>query len=368
MTTRLQGQNGISPKNDTSPKPNDMKTAWYDKKIPKTLSHIIIWAIVLSLPYLLNNHHGSEHHNNANDRGFFYLNFFTNFLWIGPFYLNAWFLTPQLLYNKRYALYATALILLFGIILLIHGILFVYVFQLPYFNIVPSAFFLLPAFLLMIAIGTAFRVVSDKMKADALAHLKQEENLKTELSFLRSQINPHFIFNILNNLVALERMKSDELGPTILKLSALMQYMLYETDEENVPLGKEVEYLQSYIDLQCQRFGQKVKIRTALETSDESYTIEPMLLIPFVENAFKHGVGLIDQPEINIHLYTRDKILYFTVRNKYREGAEEVKDKTSGIGLSNVKRRLNLLYGAQHTLMIARHQDWFTVLLQINLH
>jgi two-component system LytT family sensor kinase len=350
-----------------------MKTAWYNRTGPKILTHIVIWAIVLSLPWLLNNRHGGDHHvSDKVDRAFFYLNTITNFLWIGPFYLNAYFLVPRLFYNRRYVLYIAALLLVLGSILAIHlaihGFLFSNITGPGYFTVKGSLIYLLPAFLLTTAISTALRLVRDKMRADAFAQSKQEENLKTELSFLRSQINPHFIFNILNNLVALERMKSEELGPTILKLSALMQYMLYETDEENVPLVKEVEYLQSYIDLQRQRFGGKVKIGVSLEIPDELHEIEPMLLIPFVENAFKHGVGLIDQPEINIHLETTDKILYFSVLNKYREGSEEIKDKTSGIGLANVRRRLNLLYRDQHTLTISRDHDWFTVLLQINLH
>jgi len=346
-----------------------MKAEWYNRKGIRILTHMLIWVIVLTLPYLLVNQHEREHHSSDKiERAFFYLNFYTNFLWIAPFYLNAYFLTPRLFYSKRYALYVAALILLFGIILEIHGFLFTQVFGLPYFSIMGASIFHLPAFLLMVAISTTFRVVLDKMKADTLAQMTQEESLKTELSFLRSQINPHFIFNILNNLVALERMKSEELGPTILKLSGLMQYMLYETDEENVLLTREVEYLQSYIDLQRQRFGEKVDIRVSLEVPGELHEIEPMLLIPFVENAFKHGVGLIDQPAIHINLHTKNKVLYFSVRNKYRDGSSEIKDKTSGIGLANVKRRLNLLYGDQQQLTITRDPDWFAVSLQINLH
>jgi sensor histidine kinase YesM len=185
---------------------------------------------------------------------------------------------------------------------------------------------------------------------------------------LRSQINPHFIFNILNNLVALEQMKSPELGPTILKLSGLMQYMLYDTDEERVSLSREVEYLQSYIDLQRQRFGQKVPITVLLETPPGEYEIEPMLLIPFVENAFKHGVGLIENPGIEISLRVRGGVLYFSVRNKYNPDSREIKDKGSGIGLGNVRRRLKLLYAAQHRLLVSHGEGWFLVSLELNLH
>jgi len=250
----------------------------------------------------------------------------------------------------------------------INFVLFKFAFDLPHFSLKGATAFLLPAFLLTAAVSTTFRVVADKLEADKLTKDRQEENLKTELSFLRSQISPHFIFNILNNLVALEQMKSPELGPTILKLSALMQYMLYDTDEERVPLSKEVEYLQSFIDLQKQRFGNKVPITVSLEAPSGFLEIEPMLLIPFVENAFKHGVGLIDQPSIDIELLVREKTLYFKVRNRYNMSSTEIKDKTSGIGLGNVTRRLKLLYGNQQRLDISRNDGWFIVSLQLNLH
>ena len=144
--------------------------------------------------------------------------------------------------------------------------------------------------------------------------------------------------------------------------------MLYETDEQKVSLEKEIEYLQSYIDLQQQRFGKNVAVHTCFKEINGNYNIEPMLLIPFVENAFKHGTGLIENAEIDIELKAENNILYFTVRNKYNHQTEEVKDKTSGIGLTNVERRLNLLYAKNHTLQITKKDGWFTVSLQLNLH
>src|SRR5262249_40157374 len=150
------------------------------------------------------------------------------------------------------------------------------------------------------------------------------------------QVNPHFMFNVLNNMVALARKKSDLLEPSLIKLSSLLRYMLYETDEQKVPLEKEVEYLRSYIDLQQQRFGSLVKINVDVHAPDKHYEIEPMLLIPFVENAFKHGTGIIDSPQIDIELSAENDTLKFLVSNKYNEGVEETKDNSSGIGLSNV--------------------------------
>lgn len=231
-----------------------------------------------------------------------------------------------------------------------------------------SAFFNLSAFLLTVTISIIYRLFVDNARREKLVQEKQEESLKTELSFLRSQISPHFIFNVLNNIVALARMKSDQLEPTVMKLSSLMQYMLYETDEEKVTLKTEAEYLQSYIDLQKQRFGRKVKVNVETDISDENTFIEPMLLIPFVENAFKHGVGMIENPEINIKLAATGRSLDFTVQNKFADKSVEVKDKTSGIGLPNVTRRLNLLYPMQHDLMITKNDNWFSASLKLNLH
>jgi LytS/YehU family sensor histidine kinase len=144
--------------------------------------------------------------------------------------------------------------------------------------------------------------------------------------------------------------------------------MLYETDEQKVPLEKEIEYIQSYIDLQQQRYGKNVKIFTSFNNVGNGSEIEPMLLIPFVENAFKHGTGIITDAQINIELKVEKGILQFSVSNKYNDDTNGTKDKSSGIGLNNVRRRLNLLYGKNHALLINKKNGWFTVSLQINLH
>lgn len=208
----------------------------------------------------------------------------------------------------------------------------------------------------------------DKLQSDRIVIEKERENLTTELAFLRSQVSPHFMFNVLNNMVTLARKKSDQLEPSLFKLSSLLRYMLYETDEEKVLLEREVEYIQSYIDLQLQRFGSKVKVNQVMENFDKGCFIEPMLLIPFVENAFKHGTGFRQNAEINIELKTESKSLRFMVSNYYDQSIVQVKDKTSGIGLQNVKRRLNLLYNNEHSLSIENKDNYFTIVLQINLH
>ena len=228
-------------------------------------------------------------------------------------------------------------------------------------------FFNLLIYVFIFALGTAYQLIKDKINSDKLAQEKQNEVLKTELSLLRSQVSPHFMFNVLNNMVSLARKQSDLLEPSLIKLSSLMRYMLYEADEEKVSIEKEMDYLQSYIDLQQQRFGKKVQVKVHMHTMDDHYQLEPMLLIPFVENAFKHGTGMIEDARIDIDLEAEKNVLQFTVSNKYNSVSAEIKDKTSGIGLANVKRRLNLLYGKNHSLTISTNNNWFVVVLKINL-
>jgi LytS/YehU family sensor histidine kinase len=236
------------------------------------------------------------------------------------------------------------------------------------FNILAFLDFNIVLFILDTAASLAYRTIADKFQEENLEKERQKENMKTELSFLRSQISPHFMFNVLNNIVALVRLKSEKLEPTIFKLSALMRYMLYQSDEKKVPLKREVEYLQSYIDLQQLRFGDKVTVNVEIDVPDGQLEIEPMLLIPFVENAFKHGTTYIASPQIDMELTVRNRQLYFLISNKYSNNTDETKDETSGIGLANVKRRLKLLYGTDHEMMILEKDGWFSVSLQLKLH
>jgi two-component system LytT family sensor kinase len=345
-----------------------MKSTGINNKWFTIVLHLAAWLVVFLLPYLLRPPYDPQRNQNRDQNGFFYLNLITNFFWVGLFYFNVFVLTGRFIYRKKYFQYMLVLLGIFGLVMLVHGLLFTLLIKSRPFVFLMSASFNLTTFLLTVAASITYKLITDKSETDRLAQEKQEQNLKTELSFLRSQISPHFVFNVLNNMVALARLKSDQLEPTIMKLSNLMQYMLYETDEEKVLLRTEIEYLHSYIDLQQQRFGSKVKLRVSIDAKEDWLSIEPMMLIPFVENAFKHGVGIIENPEINIRLQTNEKQLLFEVTNRYNTESEEVKDKTSGIGLPNVKRRLNLLYGDQHELLINRADGLFSVSLKLNLH
>ncbi len=347
-----------------------MKSAWYTKKWVVVLFHAAAWILLFSLPTLLRPAYREEpvHKEILSPSLSFLLSSLMNITWMGFFYFNALFLIPRLTYKKKYWQYGLAL---FGLLawIFVQSSLIFQVFMKPgeHFDVRRPILFNFFIFLFFLASSTAYTLIHDKLKADKLAQDKENENLKTELSLLRSQVSPHFMFNVLNNMVALARKQSDQLEPSLIKLSSLMRYMLYETDEEKVSLEKEIDYLQSYIDLQQQRFGKKVKVTVAMQCQGEQYQIEPMLLIPFVENAFKHGTGLIEDARIDISLAVENNVLQFLVSNRFNPLSVEVKDKTSGIGLTNVTRRLNLLYGRSHMLEINKNGVWFNVSLKINL-
>jgi sensor histidine kinase YesM len=220
----------------------------------------------------------------------------------------------------------------------------------------------------IIGVSFSYRIIKDANRQEKIRKEKEHETLKTELSFLRSQVSPHFMFNVLNTLVSLARKKSDLIEPSLIQLSNLMRYMLYESNDEKISLAQEVDYLRSYIDLQMLRFGDDVRLELRIDKDLEEYYIEPMLLISFVENAFKHGVGMVHEPVIKVYLRL-DRIqhwLDFSVENDVspQEGS---KDKSSGIGLINMKRRLDLLYKDRYTLETAQNGNIFVSSLKLKL-
>ena len=349
-----------------------MKNANY-KKWLTILIHVAAWILLFSLPYLLRPSYDPNDHKHTEQTASATVSFFTaratDLLLICFFYLNAGVLVVQLIYKKKYLLYLVAVLICFAAF---SGVSYVVVKtflytdrQFTYRMHLPFSIFV---FLFILACSIAYKTIKDRIVADNLYKERLNENLKTELALLRSQVSPHFMFNVLNNMVALARKQSDLLEPSLIKLSSLMRYMLYETGEQKVSLEKETEYLQSYIDLQQQRFGKKVIVNVNVMPADKQYEIEPMLLIPFVENAFKHGTGMIEHAQIDISLQAMNNTLYFTVKNKYNTSSQEIKDSASGIGLANVQRRLELLYSHNHELTINKDNDTFSISLQIHLN
>ena len=233
--------------------------SWYlnNKKI-KVFIHVLVWVIMMVLPNILNKYRLESMGVifSHKEQKFIKLDLLMYVYWISVYYFNTLVLVPKLLLNGKnlnYSLIVCVLLLLtvptdMGLRWLL-GILNAPVPIICYFRF--------PIFLLIIAAGIAFTVMDTQQQYREKISETDKESLKTELSFLRSQMSPHFIFNVLNNIVSLVRLKSDELEPTIMKLSGLMQYTLYHTEDEKVSLKTEVEYLNNYIDLQKQRFSKK---------------------------------------------------------------------------------------------------------------
>jgi hypothetical protein len=331
--------------------------------------HLLFWVFITFIPIL-------SRPANSMFRGFFSLWHLVlmNLLLAIQFYLNAFVLIPVILNkNKQILLYFVLLLFSFIVLDLIiiytrPAMVFPLALQkfgppppLPFF----AGFNLLP--LTAITAGSfAYRYLADQFRLVSHRRDLANASLVSELAFLRSQISPHFIFNVINSAVALSRLNPAAVEPTLIKLSRLLRYMLYVTDEGRVTMSDKAEYLSSYIELQRLRFGGQVRIDASFNITAPEKTIEPMLLVPFVENAFKYGTGNINEPLIIILLRSDNKTLNFTVRNIF-DPDEQHNDNAHGIGLNNVKRRLALLYPGKHSLVINNSGSEYSVNLQIEL-
>ncbi|MEZ5040535.1 MAG: histidine kinase [Saprospiraceae bacterium] len=320
--------------------------------------HLVLWMVWIGLPII-------NAGDNEKYRQFTIALIPASLMNIPLFLLNSNWLIPKIFRKRGLGTYLVALLLLIGAGSILQ--LFMKEWLIPeelmrrrwniYWAFIPVFF--------VTAISTGYGFILYLISQEKAKAEEQREKLKSELSFLRSQISPHFIFNILNSIVYLIRSKSDQAEPVTIKLSSLMRYMLYSSGEEQVPLSKELEYLQNYIELQKIRFEEDVTIKFELKGQVGVQLIEPMLLIPFVENAFKHGVGMIVDPVIDIVAQVDEKNLHFWVRNKKNKDRTEEKDASSGIGLPNVLRRLELLYPSHHQVAIEQDDDWFSAHLHI---
>ncbi|MBE0648948.1 MAG: histidine kinase [Bacteroidales bacterium] len=201
---------------------------------------------------------------------------------------------------------------------------------------------------------------TQKQKSELLARSKT-----SELALLRTQINPHFLFNTLNNLYSLVYKKSDEAPSMLMKLSDIMRYMLYDSNSDKVLLEKEIEYLESFIELNALRMKEGRFVAFDIEGDIHSRMIPPMLLVPFVENAFKHGRKNYKLPGIAIQLVVTGTRLDFDIRNYIPTGAPLNKDQQGGIGLDNVKKRLDMIYPGTYSLEIKDNGEEYHVHLTI---
>lgn len=222
-------------------------------------------------------------------------------------------------------------------------------------------------YFMVFIISTGIKMTAEWYKNERKKDLIEKEKLSNELAYLKSQINPHFLFNVLNNICSLARKKSDETETAIIKLSQLLRYNLYEMDDDKMPLSKEIQYLNDYIDIQRMRLSDNVNIVFKYSGDIENIMIEPLIFIPFVENAFKHGINTTENINIEILIEANHDSVHFSVTNPVRKNKTN-SESTKGIGLTNALRRLNLLYPKRFHIAITENGSEYNVDLKIVLN
>lgn len=217
---------------------------------------------------------------------------------------------------------------------------------------------------MLFAISLSIKLAIELHKNEKIKNLIKTQKINAELSFLKTQLNPHFLFNTLNSIYSLANKKSDDTTEAIITLSELMRYMIYETNKEFVSLQNEIDYIKNFISLQNLRLkdssGVRFNVRGKLD-----YNIEPLLLISFIENAFKYGTDYTGKTNITIEIKVEDDILNLNVSNYI--SLKEKNNLDSGVGIENIKNRLNILYPNSHTLNIEGSDKLFKVELLLKL-
>jgi two-component system, LytTR family, sensor kinase len=214
-----------------------------------------------------------------------------------------------------------------------------------------------------IGILLAIKIFLDRQRNQRQLETTRKKHLESELEYLKAQINPHFLFNAINSIYVLIKRNPDLAADTLIKLSDLLRFQLYECSVDKIPIEKELEYLRNFVDLEKMRRGEKVKVLWDQQDSVRGFTIAPLLLIPFVENAFKFVSNHSDiENKVDIRLRKEDGRFEFTLRNTTEPHPQAT---AGGIGIQNVKRRLDLLYPQKHTLNIRDTPEIFTVELTL---
>ncbi len=334
-----------------------------NRKYLNIFIHSVIWLLVIFLPFAFFNK--PDEQITIEKIIFFFVHVF---LFVALFYSNYLFFIPQFLSKRKFWLYAGGIVLSISLLVFINSIASSYILpEKATPNVHNSRFGGSLVFLsiFLVAISTSIKVTQNWYDNEKQKNVIKNEKLNSELSFLKSQVNPHFLFNTLNNIYSLANRKSEHTGDAIMKLSHLMRYMLYEAKKDTVDLQSEINYLADYIELQKLRMPDKSKVIFNVDSSDFEKEIEPMLLVPFVENAFKHGDIFSVDAKIDILLRIKDNELYFKVENKIDKALITEKDKGSGIGLENLNKRLELLYPEKHEFITKVKDDIFVSELKI---
>jgi two-component system, LytTR family, sensor kinase len=211
-------------------------------------------------------------------------------------------------------------------------------------------------------LGSFFRILENWIITEKIAR----QNLQSELALLKNQISPHFLFNTLNNIDSLIKSSTDMASETLIKLSDILRYMIYDTNVDKVLLANEIKYMESYIDLQKLQFANKELVKLSIIGNPGTISISPMIFIPFIENAFKHCTNKDMRNAIRITFSIENNIVNFECINDFDKSQEITKDNASGIGLNNIKRRLEILYPGMHSLNIKEERNIYSVILSVN--
>ncbi|MGB5500349.1 MAG: histidine kinase [Maribacter sp.] len=295
-------------------------------------------------------------------------------------YFNVYYLMPKFVYNKKYFSYTVLVLLALLVMLLVK-------FNLTYYlvstNVMPEAPQAVTSLtfnyaittmlgeLYVVSFVTAIKITADWLQENNKFHNLEKRQLTTELKFLRSQVSPHFFFNTLNNIYALTLEKSDKAPEVVLKLSELMRYLLYATKKPKQDLKNEIDCIQNYIDLERIRFDDSLEVNMHISGELENKKISPMLLIPLIENCFKHGASQnIGKMYIDVDIRVEEDDLFFKVSNTIPKKSKKskAKDIGGGIGLLNVKKRLELGYDkSDYVLNIYEQGSKFYVELKLKV-
>ncbi len=290
-------------------------------------------------------------------------------------YVNWFLLIPKYLYRSKFVAYFLSLILLLVIVGIAHRYFVLYWGYPKYFpqwmtdaSIEPLNFSRLVQAILIIvspvAFTTGFKLFLDWFRNRKETEALRQEKTDAELKFLKSQTNPHFLFNTLNSIYGLALEKSEKTPSLILKLSDILNYTLYESNIDKIPLNKELTLIENIISLEKERYDKRVSLTFKVEGKTENIEIPPLILVPFVENAFKHGLkNEVKKGFININVKAEDNLLSFIIENSATDA--EKKSDTGGLGLKNVSRRLDLIYGKDKELYIHKANNTFLVRLTI---
>lgn len=287
-------------------------------------------------------------------------------------YTANYVLIPRLLYRRRYAVFS----LLFTLMVVGSSLLKMYVIgevlNSPVFSGLWRSLKLriydnvIPHFFLVIA-GMAFKLLADHARMQQRLAEVAREKAEAELNFLKSQIKPHFLFNSLNSVYFLIDKNNPAARNALQRFSDMLRYQLYECNGEKIPVEKEIGYLKDYVDLQKLRLNGNSSVQFNCSPGLEKFSIEPLLLIPFVENSFKHLSHHRNRPnEIKIDIRREEDSMKFSVFNT-TEDRSRAAGKAGGIGLANVEKRLGLLYPGQHRLEIKKEDGWFGIELTLSI-